>query len=298
MPLVSICIPAYHAARFLPETLESVKAQSFADWELLLVEDGSHDGTEAIVEAFTAKVSQPVRYLRHEVNRGLTVTRNTAIAAASAPWIALLDADDLWTPDHLAACIAHACDDADLVHGASRLFDSDTGADLELRAPDAQVVAEFPESLFVNRYVIQPSSVLLAKPLWQRVGGFNPEFQHVEDREMWMRCARAGGRFVYTSRETCRYRKHGTAMSAQSAAMAEAAARVFQAHLDWDAVPLAVRRRLAAEAWAAAARLCWRAQPALARTYFQRACAAQWRARWWLHGWLCVTRERKIEVDA
>ncbi len=287
---ISICIPAYNAARFLPETLDSVKAQTFAHWELILVEDGSRDAAEAMVREFAASVSQPVRYLRHEMNRGLTATRNTAIATAHTPWIAILDSDDVWTPDHLAVCVRHASAGApDLVHGGSRLFESDTGADLELRAPDPQAVAEFPESLFANRYVIQPSSVLLAKSLWQRVGGFNPEFSHVEDREMWLRCARAGGRFVFTGRETCRYRKHAAAMSAQSPAMAEAAARVYQQHLDWDAVPMPLRRHLAAEGWAAAARLRCRSEPARARIFFQRACAVQWRVKWWLHGCLCAT---------
>jgi hypothetical protein len=161
---------------------------------------------------------------------------------------------------------------------------------LERRAPDAQAVADFPRSLFEGRYVVQPSSVLLAKALWERVGGFNPEYQHVEDREMWLRCARAGARFACTGRETCRYRKHGAAMSAQSAAMAEACARVLDAHLDWEVIPLELRRRLTAEAWAAAARLRWRSEPRIAREHFRRACAIEWRPRWWLHGALCALR--------
>lgn len=288
-PSISICIPAFHAERYLPETLAGIRAQTFADWELVVVEDGSRDGTERLVHEFAAGGAQSVRFLRHEVNRGLTVTRNTGIAAARADWIAILDSDDLWTSDHLATGVARVeAGGVDLVHGGSVLFESDTGVEGERRAPDARAVAEFPLSLFENRYVVQPSSVLLSKALWQRVSGFNPAFQHVEDREMWMRCARAAGRFAYTGRETCRYRKHGTAMSAQSAAMAEAAARVLDAHLDWEAIPAAVRTKLAAEAWAAAARLRWRAEPGAARGHFQRACAIEWRPRWWLHGLLCA----------
>ena len=287
-PRVSICIPAYRAERFLGATLASIRAQTCTDWEVIVVEDGSRDDTERLVREFAARGSQSVRYLRHEKNRGLTSTRNTGIAAAQAAWIAILDSDDLWTPDHLSRCLERtAAGDVALVHGGSVLFDSDTGVDAERRAPDARAVAEFPRSLFENRYVVQPSSVLLSKDLWTRVGGFNPDFQHVEDREMWMRCARAGGRFAYTGHETCRYRKHGAAMSAQSAAMAEAAARVLDRHLDWEAIPQTMRTRLTAEAWAAAARLCWREQPRVARAHFQRACALEWRPRWWLHGALC-----------
>lgn len=290
-PSISICIPAFRAERFLGETLASVRAQSFTDWELIVVEDGSRDATERLVAEFAAGGTQPVRYLRHEQNRGLTNTRNTGIAAARAEWIAILDSDDLWTPEHLATCWERVQSGAvDLVHGGSILFESETGAEVERRAPDAQAVADFPRSLFESRYAIQPSSALLARSLWERVSGFNPDFQHVEDREMWLRCARAGGRFAYTGRETCRYRKHGAAMSAQSAAMAEACARVLAAHLDWGAIPQGTRRRLCAEAWAAAARLRWRNDPKLARSYFRRACAIEWRPRWWLHGWLCALR--------
>jgi glycosyltransferase involved in cell wall biosynthesis len=288
-PAISICIPAFQAARFLAETLATVRAQTFADWELIVVEDGSRDGTAQIVAEFATSVTQPVRYLRHEVNQGLTVTRNTGIAAARTAWIAILDSDDLWTSDHLATLWARASlGHADLVHAGSVLFDSDTGQDLEVRAPGAQTLAQFPVSLFESHYAVQPSSVLLAKALWERVGGFNPKFQHVEDREMWLRCARAGGRFAYTGRETCRYRKHAAAMSAESAAMAEASARVLDQHLDWDAIPPRTRRRLTAEAWASAARLRWRHEPALASQYFRRASALRWRPQWWLHGAICT----------
>ncbi len=288
-PRISICIPAYQAEGYLPEALDSVRAQVFADWELIIVEDGSRDRTEKIVRSFAGSVLQSVRFLRHEMNRGLTTTRNTAMAAAEAKWIAILDSDDLWTPDHLQTLWARAsAGDAELVHGGSVLFDSETGRDLEVRAPDTRAVAELPVSLWEGRYIIQPSSVLLAKALWEKVGGFNSEFQHLEDREMWMRCARAGARIGYTGRDTCRYRKHGAAMSAQSAAMAEAAARVLDQHLDWEIVPLPRRCQITAEAWSAAARLRWRTAPAIARRHFRRACELDWRARWWLHGCLCA----------
>jgi GT2 family glycosyltransferase len=237
---------------------------------------------------------QVVRYFRHESNKRLPATRNTGIAAARAAWVALLDSDDLWAPEHLAVCMERADrGDVDLVHGGAMLFDSDSGADLELRAPDAAMLADFPRSLFENRYVIQPSTALLSRALWERVGGFNPDFHHLEDREMWLRCVRAGGRFAFTGKTTCRYRKHRMSMSTPTEAVAEMAensARLFEQHLDWETIPLPQRRRLTAEAWAAAARLRWRSEPRVAREHFRRACAIEWRPRWWLHGALCALR--------
>jgi glycosyltransferase involved in cell wall biosynthesis len=282
-PTVSICIPAFNAKRYLAETLSSVRAQQFNDWELIVTEDGSDDGTAEIVDQFATTVTQPVRYERHPQNQGLPATRNTGIRSARAEWIALLDSDDLWEPTHLADLVSTArTTSAQLVHAGSVLFDSDTGRPLETRAPTADVEATFPESLFTARYIIQPASVLLHRTVWELVGGFNPAFRYVEDREMWMRCARAGVKFAYTGRETCRYRKHALALSSRSAEMAEAGAAVFDQHLDWEAVPADLRLRYAANTWAAAGRLRQRSQPQLAAHHFRRACAIQWKASWQL----------------
>ncbi len=276
-PKVSICMPAYKADRYLPETLESIRAQTFRDWELILVEDGSHDHAEEQVAAFAAQVPQPVRFLRHAKNQGLPATRNTGIALARAPWIALLDSDDLWQPTHLEELVAAAQKNprADLIHAGSMLFDSDSGRELELRAPSPGVVAGYPLSLFLGEYIVQPSSVMLRKSLWEKVGGFDPDFRYVEDREMWMRCARAGAVFLYTGHPTCRYRKHGTALTTHAGPMALAAARVYDKAMQWDAIPQSLRREHTARAWLAAGRIVLRQDPTTARGYFKNALAAQ-----------------------
>ena len=281
---VSICIPAYNARRYLVETLASVRGQQLTNWEMIVTEDGSDDGTAQLVHDFASTVAQPVRYERHEKNLGLPTTRNTGIASASAEWVALLDSDDLWLPEHLATLFDTAKREptADLIHAGSILFDSGSGRELERRAPSREMVAKFPLSLFNSQYVIQPASVMLKKSLWQRIGGFNPAFRYVEDREMWLRCARAGAVFAYTGRETCRYRKHCAALSAHAAEMAEASAQVFDQHLDWEALPSDLRHRLSAETWAAAGKLRQRRDPQTAARHFRRACSRQWRCGWQL----------------
>jgi len=271
-PLISICIPAYNAERYLPAALESVRTQRFTDWELIITEDGSRDATEDIVRDFARTVSQPVRYDRHEQNLGLPATRNTGIAAARGEWIALLDADDVWTTGHLeAAAQLIPGTSAELIHAGSVLFDSDTGRELELRAPTPQMVAEFPRSLFYGDYCIQPSSVVLRRCLWEAVGGFDPTFRYAEDREMWIRCARTGAQFSYTGFNTCLYRKHPNAMSRHGVAMALASARVFEKNIDWEAVPSRHRHIQAADAWFAVGRMALRKDPGSARGFFARA---------------------------
>ncbi|TVP75359.1 MAG: glycosyltransferase family 2 protein [Puniceicoccaceae bacterium] len=270
--MISICIPAYNAARFLPETLATIETQTFPNWELIVVEDGSEDGTEALVGKFAETVSQPVQYLRHAENRGLTTTRNTGIAAAKHEWIAILDADDLWEPSHLAQCVETlSAGSYSLVHAGSVLFDSDSGHILEQRAPSVAARDDLPNSVFTQDYIIQPSSVVLQKSLWEKVGGFNTGFQHVEDLEMWLRCLRAGAKIGYTGHLTCRYRKHAAAMSGESYPMAAAFAQVYAQHLDWEALPHGLRKARAFNSAMAAGRLSWRKNPKQARGHFYAA---------------------------
>lgn len=276
-PLITICIPSYNARRYLPATLASIRAQTFTDWELIVTEDGSPEDIAPLVRDFGLGGPQRVHYQKHETNRGLPATRNTGIDAARAGWIALLDCDDLWTPDHLASLVAatQLWPTADFVHAGSVLFENETGREVGIRAPSPAAVRAYPLSLYLGDYAVQPSSVLLRKTLWARVNGFNPARRYVEDREMWLRCARSGAVFAYTGRNTCLYRQHAQAMSQHAGPMALACAEVLQQHLDWTAIPASLRQRETAQAWISAGRIPLRTTPQLARDCFSRA----WRVR-------------------
>lgn len=100
-PAVSVVTPVWNAAATLGETVASVRAQSFADWEMLLVDDGSTDGSGALAARLAAGEPR-IRVLAHAGNLGAAAARNAAIRAARGRWIAFLDADDLWRPEKLA----------------------------------------------------------------------------------------------------------------------------------------------------------------------------------------------------
>jgi len=104
MPLVSIITPVYNAARWLPETFATVRAQTFTDWEQILVDDGSTDNSLALVEA-AAKEDPRFRSLRTPHNEGPSAARNVALSAARGRFVAFLDADDLWHPEKLARAV-------------------------------------------------------------------------------------------------------------------------------------------------------------------------------------------------
>ena len=102
--LVSIIMPSYNTQKFIEETLVSVLAQTYTNWELIIVDDCSTDNTDEIVSPFLS--DSRIIYIQNEKNSGAAVSRNRALREAKGKWIAFLDSDDLWTPDKLEKQIA------------------------------------------------------------------------------------------------------------------------------------------------------------------------------------------------
>lgn len=98
--LVSIIMPSYNTAQFIAESIKSVQAQSYRNWELIIVDDCSSDKTDEIVKRFLS--DQRIRYFKNEKNSGAAMSRNRALREANGKWIAFLDSDDLWMPDKLS----------------------------------------------------------------------------------------------------------------------------------------------------------------------------------------------------
>ena len=102
--LVSIIMPSYNTAGYISETIESVLAQTYANWELIIVDDCSTDNTDEVVKPFLT--DKRIKYLKNEKNSGAAVSRNYALREAKGKWIAFLDSDDLWLPEKLEKQIA------------------------------------------------------------------------------------------------------------------------------------------------------------------------------------------------
>lgn len=103
--LVSIITPTYNCGKFIAETIRSVQAQTYTEWEMIIVDDCSNDDTEKVVAEFQKSDSR-IRYLRNDLNQGAALTRNKALREAKGRWIAFLDSDDLWLPEKLERQIA------------------------------------------------------------------------------------------------------------------------------------------------------------------------------------------------
>ena len=102
--LVSIIMPSYNTAQYIADSIASVRAQTYQDWELIIVDDCSTDHTDEIVASFLEDAR--IRYLKNESNSGAAVSRNRALREAKGKWIAFLDSDDLWHPEKLEKQIA------------------------------------------------------------------------------------------------------------------------------------------------------------------------------------------------
>jgi glycosyltransferase involved in cell wall biosynthesis len=126
-PTLSIILPTYNRAKFLPQAIDSIRAQTWTDWELIVVDDGSTDDTRSLVERLGASLSRPPRYVRQE-NQGAYGARNTGLDLSQGRYVAFFDSDDVWLPHHLYDCAMalEANPEVDWVYGACRVVDYTT----------------------------------------------------------------------------------------------------------------------------------------------------------------------------
>jgi teichuronic acid biosynthesis glycosyltransferase TuaG len=271
-PTISICIPAFNATKYIDETLYSIGLQSYKDWELVVVEDGSVNTVEKHVKRFADSVTQPVKYIKHSENRGLSAARNTASYAAQGMYMAMLDADDYWSEDHLSSVIsAIKSSGANVGFSGCWLVDQESGLIKEARAHSPISVSDIPRAIYMRKTIIQPSSVIFERSEFLRIGGSSEAFQCCEDLELWFRAAERGLLFAYSGRETCYYRKHAEAMSTQGAEMTESLARVYALYSKWPSVSASSRHEITSGVMLAAAKMLWRKRPCKAMFWAARA---------------------------
>jgi len=172
-PMVSILLPTFNRARFIAGAVETVLAQTYLHWELLIVIDGSTDDTEAVVAPYLAKEPRRIRCIS-QPNAGQGAARNRALAEANGPYVAFLDDDDRWVADKLEAQVAYL--EAHLQVGLCYA-----------RAGAWANPSSFSE-LLQPFSSIMPSSVMMRTAWLRQIGGFRPlSFQ--EDYDLWLRFA-------------------------------------------------------------------------------------------------------------
>lgn len=215
VPSVSVIIPAYNVAAFINETLASVFAQTFTDFEVIVVNDGSPD-TEELDRAI-----QPYRERIHYLsqnNRGASAARNTGLHAARGELIAFLDADDLWSPNYLEEQIKFMREyDCDLACADAMIFgiSADAGRsymDSLMATAPAQGRVTFLELVNAERSLIT-SGVVARRDLILEVGLFDETLRNAQDFDLWLRLVRNGARLAYHRQVLLRYRSRLNSLS-------------------------------------------------------------------------------------
>ncbi len=205
MPLVSVVIPVYNGERFLRESLESVFAQTFRDYEVICVDDGSTDGSFPFLKQYGERVR-----VVQQANAGQSAARNAGVRLARGEYIAFLDQDDRWYPSKLEQQVAvlQAETDVVLVHCNYDIVDRggqvlQAGAALAGRGSSLAS----PLGLLIGEALVFPSAMLARRDVFQRVGGFDPELRGFEDFDLIARL-KQHGRFVLLDEPGMSYRLH------------------------------------------------------------------------------------------
>jgi hypothetical protein len=194
--LVSVVIPAYNAASYIVATLNSVFAQTYTNYEIIVVNDGSPD-SEALEAALQPHLSK-IRYIKQE-NGGPSSARNTAIRAARGKYIAFLDSDDLWFPHHLARQVERLENDPSigLVYANGVQLEEDRPIGVSFDTTPQSLPVNF-DSLLLERATVGTSSTVVLRQALVQAGLFDEQLRRCEDYDLWLRLAHAGLGMTFT----------------------------------------------------------------------------------------------------
>lgn len=237
MPKVSVIIPTYNSAAFLVDAVESVLAQTYRDFEILVIDDGSTDDTEQVMERYKGRV----HYLRQR-NGGVASARNHGIAMSKGHYIAFLDADDTWFPEKLEKQTKALKSDtsARVCYSAFLSVTSDLKPIGVKRSTRWRTALE--DLLLQGNIVGSICTVVAERVLFEDLGGFDSELSQCADWDMWVRLA-AHSEFLYIDDPLVTYRQHDSNMSRNAPLLEKDSLRVLEKGFVMAEVPERVREQ-------------------------------------------------------
>jgi glycosyltransferase involved in cell wall biosynthesis len=265
-PSISVVMPAYEAERWIGEALDSVFAQTRPADEVIVVDDGSTDGTARELERFAGRV----RVIRQH-NAGCPAAYNRGFAEATGDFIARCDADDLWDPQKLErqAEAIRAHPEVDVLFGRTVLFGTVDAAHPAPPQTGLLDSASLRRALYGECVICAPS-VMIRRSLFERLGPYIEDFG-AEDYEYWMRCLRAGARFFYDPRLLLRYRRHDGNITNRQFWVRQCQHEVRRTYAGDLADPAFVHQMLAADLFKIGREFVDRGRPHEARRAFARS---------------------------
>ena len=216
MPLVSVIIPAYNQGTYLQAAIQSVLDQTLADFEAIIVDDGSTDNTYETVHSFD---DQRILY-HHQKNQGLSAARNTGIRLSSGIYLSFLDSDDLFLPDKLALLWKKLDENPQLGLTAGQYIPINEAGEI-IGEPSENTIPDDPVDLLLNN-PLHVGSILLARKWQQRAGYFDETLRSYEDWDMWLRLGKLGCQMGWIPKPVSLYRFHTKQMTRNSEQMTKA----------------------------------------------------------------------------
>jgi glycosyltransferase involved in cell wall biosynthesis len=215
-PMVSVCISSYNHARYLPQTIDSVLSQSFQDFELLILDDGSTDNSHEVLSAYQQRYPDKIRYFWHEghANRGISHSCNVALARVRGAYFAWLGSDDYWLPEKLAIQVKFMAEHpaVGLSYTAAHTL-SATGALFPALGAQGYVSTDAWRQFVIANPIIA-STAIVARQCLDAVGTFNENLVF-SDWELWIRLA-AKYAVAFLPEPLAAYRVHGQNISISS----------------------------------------------------------------------------------
>jgi hypothetical protein len=189
--IISVIIPAYNVERYLAETLDSVLAQTYPHFDVMIINDGSTDRTLEIAHQYEAK--DPRIHVVSQLNQGISIARNRGIQETTGELIAFLDADDRWVPEKLACHGLHFATTPQLGMSFARVsFIQGNGSTMG-QTSHSKLIDISPQDFYLENHAITPSNVVIRRSVLKSVGAFNPKFSNgLEDQELFVRLLCSG----------------------------------------------------------------------------------------------------------
>jgi glycosyltransferase involved in cell wall biosynthesis len=227
LPVVSIILPCYNQAHFLPYAVSSILAQTYYDWETIIVDDGSTDSTREVAAQFN---DPRVRFISQE-NRGLPGARNAGIGVSKGKYLAFLDADDEWEPMFLERCVGILSNKPPNIAGVytRNCFIDPKGTVLPRLGGQAVPPEQLPGKLWTGGF-FPPHCVLVRADCVGEAGMFDETLTSVEDWDLWLRIVQCGYTFQSISEPLARYRIYPGSMSTNASRMHENRVAVLTKH--------------------------------------------------------------------
>jgi glycosyltransferase involved in cell wall biosynthesis len=229
-PAVTVVIAAYNATRYISQALDSVLAQTFSDYEVIVVNDGSSDREE--LERILESHALSIIYLT-QPNKGVSAARNAAIRIASGRFYAQLDADDQWMPEYLEVQLGILADNPDvaLVYPNAMIITDGSDTQLEFMTISPSEGEVSFESLVQQKCTVM-TCVTARMDAIRDAGMFDEGLRSCEDFDLWLRIVKRGGRIIYHRRVLVLYRRHPGSLSSDRVWMTRCLLAVFEKSVD------------------------------------------------------------------